>query len=76
MQNQNFHRHDGDWLFRVVPWIIGGIFVFVITMVVVQFAIVGWAGYHVLTDPEGTANFVGTIVGEAVRPVADAIKGE
>jgi hypothetical protein len=76
MRNRNFHRHDSDWLFRVVPWFIGGIFVFVITMVVVQFVVIGVAGYHVLTDPEGTANMVGTIVGEAVRPVADAIKGE
>ena len=42
----------------------------------VQTAIIGIAGYHVLTDPEGTANMVGTIVGEAVRPVADVIRGE
>ena len=76
MRTRNFNHQSGDWLFRVVPWFIGGVFVFVITMVVVQFAIVGWAGYHVLTDPEGTANFVGTIAGEAIRPVAEAIKGE
>jgi hypothetical protein len=76
MRNRNFNRQSGDWLFRVVPWVIGIGFVVTITVVLIQFAIVGWAGYHVLTDPEGTANFVGTIAGEAIRPVAEAIKGE
>ena len=78
MRNRNFHRRDGmDWFFdRVFPKLFIGIFAVVITVFVVQFALIGVAGYHVLTDPEGTANIVGTIVGEAVRPVAEAIKGE
>ncbi len=63
-------------MFKVVPWIIGIGFVVVITMVMIQFAVIGWAGYHAVTDPEGAAEFIGTIVGTAVSPVADAIRGE
>lgn len=74
MKHQNFHHHT---LFdRVFPVVFTVIFVIALAVILFQFALLGWAGYHVLTDPEGTANMVGTIVGEAVRPVADAIKGE
>ena len=81
MRNRNFNRRgfdhsQGDWLFRFVPVFIGIVFVITITLVVIQFTLMGWVGYHAVTDPEGAANFVGTIVGEAVRPVAEAIKGE
>ena len=75
MANQNRYRQRSR-LFTVVPWIIGGFMLLTLTIVLAQFALFGWAGYHVLTDPEGTANFVGTIAGEAIRPVAEAIKGE
>lgn len=78
MRNSNFNRgNDMDWFFeRVFPKLFIGIFAVAITVITVQFAVIGWAGYHVLTDPEGTANIVGTIAGEAIRPVAEAIKGE
>jgi hypothetical protein len=76
LNRRNFNHESGDWMFKVVPWIIGIGFVVVITVIAVQFVVIGWAGYHAVTDPEGAANFVGTIVGEAVRPVAEAIKGE
>lgn len=77
-RNRFGQRRDGmEWFFdRVFPKLFIGIFVIVIAVFVIQFVIIGTAGYHLITDPEGTANFVGTIAGEALRPVADAIKGE
>lgn len=71
-----YNQHRSDRLFRVVPWFIGGVFILVITMVIGQFVIMGWTGYHLVTDPEGTAKLVGSILGEIVRPVADAVRGE
>lgn len=66
-----------EWFFeRVFPKLFIAIFVIVFTVIIVQFAVIGWAGYNLLTDPEGTANTVGTVVGEVIRPVVDAIKGE
>jgi hypothetical protein len=78
MRNRNFHRRDGmEWFFdRVFPKLFIGMFVVVLTAITVQFAVMGWVGYQVISDPEGAAEMIGTIVGEAVRPVADAIKGE
>jgi hypothetical protein len=74
---RNIDRDGMGWFFdRVFPKLFIGLFAVALTVILFQFAVIGVAGYHVLTDPEGTANFVGTIVGEAVRPVADAIKGE
>jgi hypothetical protein len=73
---RSFNNQSGDWMFKVVPWVIGIGFVVTITIVMIQFAVIGWAGYHAVTDPTGTANFIGTIVGDAVRPVADAVRGE
>ena len=71
------NRNGMDWFFdRVFPKLFIGIFVVVITVIIVQFAVIGWAGYNLLTDPEGTANTVGTVLGEVIRPVADSIKGE
>jgi len=76
MRHRRFNNQRGDWLFKVVPWVIGIGFVFTLGFIIVQFAVIGWAGYHAVTDPEGTATFIGTIVGDAVRPVAEAVKGE
>ena len=61
---------------KVFPKLFIAIFAIAFISILVQFAVVGYAGYKLVTDPEGTANFVGTIAGEAIRPVADAIKGE
>lgn len=70
-------RMGMDWFFdRVFPKLFIGVFLIVITVFLVQFAIIGYAGYHLITDPTGTANFVGTVAGEALRPVADAVRGE
>ena len=76
MRTRNLGRQRQSRLFTIVPWIIGIGIVLTFTIVIAQFAFMGWAGYHLVSDPEGTANFVGSVVGEAVRPVADAIKGE
>ena len=61
---------------KVFPKLFIAIFAIVFVGVVAQFAVIGYAGYKVVTDPEGTAKFIGTVAGEAVAPVADAIKGE
>ena len=76
MRIGSFNHQRRSRLFTIVPWIIGIGIALTFTIVIAQFAVIGWAGYHVLTDPEGTANIVGTIAGEAIRPVAEAIKGE
>jgi len=76
---RNFgHRKDGmDWFFdRVFPKLFMTIFAIAFIAILVQFAVIGYAGYKLVTDPSGTANFVGTIAGEAIRPVADAVRGE
>jgi hypothetical protein len=71
-----FGRNDSmDVIFKLFPWIFGIVFVITLTVMVVQFAVVGYVGYKVLTDPEGSAQFIGTIAGEAIRPVADAVRG-
>lgn len=75
--NSRFNRKsDFDRNFNLMGRLFWVFFAVVLTLVVGQFALMGWAGYQLVTDPEGTANFVGTIVGEAVRPVADAVRGE
>lgn len=66
----------GRFFDRVFPKLFIGIFVVVFTGIIVQFAVMGYVAYQVVTDPEGAANFVGNIAGEAVRPVAEAIRGE
>ncbi len=71
-----FGRKDPmDVIFKFFPWIFGIVLVITLTVMVVQFAVVGYMGYKVLTDPEGSAQFIGTIAGEAIRPVADAVRG-
>jgi len=52
------------------------IFVLVFTVIIVQFAVIGYVGYQVVSDPEGSASFVGKLLGEVVDPVADAVRGE
>ena len=76
MRNIHNRNRSGGWLFKAVPWVIGIGTVFTIVFVVAQFAFIGWAGYQVVTDPEGTADFIGNIAGSVAGPVADAIKGE
>lgn len=78
MRNRYIRKQSGmDWFFdRVFPKLFVGIFVFAATVILFQFAVIGYAGYKLLTDPHGTANFIGTVAGEAIAPVADAIKGE
>lgn len=66
-----------DWFFdKVFPKLFIAIFAVAFIGILAQFAVVGYAGYKLVTDPAGTANFVGTIAGEALRPVADAVRGE
>lgn len=75
--NSRFNRQSNfDRNFNLMGRLFWVFFAVVLTLIVGQFALMGWAGYQLVTDPEGTANFVGTIVGEAVRPVADAVRGE
>jgi hypothetical protein len=75
--NSRFNRQSNfDRNFNLMGRLFWVMFAVAAMLIVGQFALMGWAGYQLVTDPEGTANFVGTIVGEAVRPVADAIKGE
>lgn len=76
MRSRFNRQSDFDRKFNLMGRLFWVFFAVVLTLIVGQFALMGWAGYQLVTDPEGTANFVGTIVGEAVRPVADAVRGE
>lgn len=73
----NFNRRDPmDTFFKFFPYIFITAFGIIAVVVIVQFAAVGFIAYKVVTDPHGTSNFVGTVAGEAIRPITDAIKGE
>jgi hypothetical protein len=75
--NRFGQRNGMDWFFdRVFPKLFIGIFAVALTAILVQFAIVGFIGYKVITDPMGSANFIGTVAGEALKPVANAVNGE
>lgn len=78
MQDRFRQRQDTmSWFFdRVFPKLFIGIFVIVILLFLAQVAIIGWAGYHVISDPEGSARAVGAVAAEVIKPVADAVKGE
>ena len=72
----NRQQDPMDKFFNIFPYIFGAIFTLVLTMILVQFAVIGYVGYQVVTDPDGTATAIGQTLGEIVRPVADAVRGE
>jgi len=78
MRNRFNQRQDTmSWFFdRVFPKLFIGMFVFAALIILIQVAIIGFAGYKIVSDPEGTAKTVGTIAAEAIKPVVDAVKEE
>lgn len=76
MRNRFNRRDDFDRNFSRMNKVFWIFFAVILTLIIGQFALMGWAGYQLFTDPEGTANTVGNILGEIVRPVADAVRGE
>lgn len=75
-RNNFYRRNTTDWFFDFIfPKLFIGIFVIVLTTIIAQFALIGWGAYQFISNPEGTANYIGTIAGEALRPVADAVRG-
>jgi hypothetical protein len=72
--NRYSRKDPMDTFFKFFPYIFIGMFVVAITVIVVQFAVVGYLGYQVVTDPEGSADTVGNILGRLAAPVADAIQ--
>jgi hypothetical protein len=69
---RNAYKKPLFW--RIFPYVFGVIFTIALAVIVGQFALIGWAGYHMITNPEGSAATIGKIVAEAVAPVADAVK--
>lgn len=70
-----FGRKDPmDTFFKFFPYIFITMFVVAIAAIVIQFTVVGYLGFQVLTDPEGSAETVGNILGKLAAPVADAIQ--
>lgn len=55
------------------PKIFIGMFVFIASMILLQFAAIGMAAYWVISDPEGAAKDIGTIVGAGVEPIAEIL---
>jgi hypothetical protein len=76
MRNRFNRRDDFDRNFSLMNKVFWIFFAVILTLIIGQFALMGWAGYQLFTDPEGTANTVGNILGEVIRPVADAVRGE
>jgi hypothetical protein len=72
----NNSRDPMDWIFKIFPYVFAGIFVLVLTITIAQFAVVGYVGYQVISDPDAAATAIGNTLGEIVRPVADAVRGE
>ncbi len=72
----NRQQDPMDKIFNIFPYIFGAIFALVLTIILVQFAVIGYVGYQVVADPDGTATAIGQTLGEIVRPVADAVRGE
>ena len=67
--NNNFDRNFKRM--NIVFWIffaVAAVFIFAV------WSAIGYVVYQVASDPEGTANFVGNIAAEAIRPVVDTIK--
>jgi len=67
--NNNFDRNFKRM--NVVVWIF---FAVVATMIFAMWSAMAYVVYQVVDDPHGTANFVGTIAAEALRPVVETIK--
>lgn len=72
----NNRRDPMDRIFDFFPYIFAGVFVLVMTIIIAQFAVVGYVGYQVISDPDAAATAIGNTLGEIVRPVADAVRGE
>lgn len=69
----NFNRKsDFDCKFDLMGRVFWVMFAVVLTLIIGQFALMGWAGYQLVTNPEA----VGTIAADVIRPVADAVRGE
>lgn len=66
-RDSNFDRDFSRM--RTLFWVFFGV---VATLVVAVWATVGFGIYTLLTDPES----IGNIAAEAIRPVADVIRGE
>lgn len=65
------------WFFdKAFPVLFTVMFTLGLVGALAQFAVVGYAGYKAVTDPTGTANFVGNVVGELIVPIAEAARGE
>jgi len=67
-------RDPMDRFFSIFPYIFMVVFALVAITVIVQFTIIGVMGYNFLTDPEGSAKYMGEIAGEAIRPVINVIE--
>lgn len=71
--NSNFNRKsDFDRNFNLMGRLFWVMFAVVLMLIFGQFALMGWAGYQLVTNPEA----VGTIAADMIRPVADAVRGE
>lgn len=67
-------RNPRDRFFNIFPYIFIGAFALIATGVIVQFAVIGTLGYHVLMDPEGSAKYIGEITGEANHHIVHAME--
>lgn len=69
-------RDPMDRFFNIFPYmyIFIVMFAIVLTWFFIQFAAIGYINYSVITDPKGSARFIGEITSEAVKPVINTIE--
>jgi hypothetical protein len=67
--NNNFDRNFKRM--NVVFWIF---FAVVATVIFTMWGVMAYVVSLAVSDPHGTANFLGTIAAEAIRPVVETIK--
>ena len=71
MYKRPVQKDPMDFIFDMFPYIFGAIMVLLILGAIVQFAVIGFVGYQVVTDPEGSASFVGNVAAKAIHPVIE-----
>lgn len=72
---RRYNRRDPlDRFFNIFPHIFAGMFAVALVMIVIWYTVIGYVVYNVISDPKGSAHFIGEIVSETVKPVIQDIE--
>lgn len=61
---------------RVFPVLFVGVFTIATLFIVLMVSAIVFFVYQFAVDAEGTANLVGTLIGEGIRPIVDVFQGD